>query len=136
MRAEYRKHLQRPKNTSKLRSIQCRRAIKQRCFRKAKKDTWNTFLNSLNSRTPTKKVWDKLRKVNRNYKPRKIPLLERGGNIITSPDEIADTFVDYYANISRGHIRKANQVQTEWKKEEELPYNKPFTDRELKTTKE
>ena len=48
----------------------------------------------MNIRTPTKKVWDKFRKVNGNYKPRTVPPLERGGNIITSPDEISDNFVD------------------------------------------
>ena len=64
-------------------------------------------MNSINTRTPTKKVWDKFRNVNGNYKPRTIPILERGGNIITSPDEIADTFADYYTNIYP--IRKVNQ---------------------------
>ena len=64
---------------------------------------------------------EKCRKVNRNYKPRIVPPLHRGGNIITSPDEIAVTFADYYANISKEYIKK---------REEELPSNKP--DRELK----
>ena len=80
---------------------QCRRAIKQRVFRKAKKDTWNKFVNSLNSRTTTKKVWEKFKKVNGNSKPRIVPPIENGGSIITPPDEIADTFAVYYANISR-----------------------------------
>ena len=96
MRAEYRKYRRDPTNTTKLRSFQRRRAIKQRVSRKTKKGTWNKFVNSLNSRIPTKKVWDKFRRVNGNYKLRTIPPLKRGGNIITSPDEIADTFADRY----------------------------------------
>ena len=76
------------------------RAIKQRVFKKARKDTWNKFVNSLNSRTPTKKVCEKFRKVNGNYKPRIVSPLDRGKN--------------------------RNK-----KREEELPYNKLFTDREL-----
>ena len=64
---------------------------------KARKDTWNKFINSLNSRTPTKKAWEKFRKVNGNYKPRRIPPIEKGGSIISTPNEIAD----HYANISR-----------------------------------
>ena len=51
VRAEYRKHRRDPTNINKLRSFQRRRAIKQRTFRKARKDTWNKFVNSLNSRT-------------------------------------------------------------------------------------
>ena len=41
VRAKYRKHRRDPKNTTKLRSFQYRRVIKQRVFRKARKDTWN-----------------------------------------------------------------------------------------------
>ena len=58
-------------------------------------------MNSLNSRTPIKKVWNKFRKVNGNYKLRIIPPLERRENIITSPDEITDIFANHYVNISR-----------------------------------
>ena len=82
-------------------------------------------MNSLNFRTPTKKVWDKFRKVNGIYKPIIILLLERGRNIITSPNKIADHYEIYQETL----IRKVNQKE---QKEEDLPYNKPFTDRELK----
>ena len=71
-------------------------------------------MNSLNFRTQTKKVWDKLKKVNRNYKSRIILLLKRRGNTITSPDEIADTFPDHYANISKykkGKKEKDNHIK-------------------------
>ena len=101
MRAEYRTHRRNPTNTTKLRLFHRRKAIRQKTFRKARKDTWNKFVNSLNSKNPTKKVLDKFKKVNRNYKPRKIPPLAKGRNIITTPDDIADTFADHYANISR-----------------------------------
>ena len=92
MRAEYRKHHRDLTNTTKLRSFQHWRTIKQSIFRKARKDTWNKFVNSLNSRTPTKKVWGKFRKLSRNYKPGTTPSLERRGNIITCPEEIADYY--------------------------------------------
>ena len=75
-------------------------------FRKARKVTWNKFVNSLNSRTPTKKVWEKFKKVSGNYKPRIIPPIERGGSKISRPDKIADTFAVHYANISRDPKKK------------------------------
>ena len=54
------------------------------------------------------------------------PPLKRGENIITSPDEI-------YANISRDPHKKNKSVKNrKRKKDEELPYNEPFTDREPK----
>ena len=61
-------------------------------------------------------MWDKFKKVNGNYKPRTISPLERGENKITSPDEIADNFTDYYTNKSRDHHNKVSQGNT---KEEE-----------------
>ena len=114
MRAEYRK---------------CSRVIKQRVFRKARKDTWNKFVNLLNFRTPTKKVWDKFKEVKGNYIHRTKSPLERGGNTYTSTDEIAD----HYANILRVPYKKNKPGKhRKRKKEEDLSYNKPFTDRELK----
>ena len=127
--ATYRKYWRDPTNRTKLRTFQHRRAIKQRVFRKARKDTWNKFVNSLNSRTPTKKVWEKFRKVNRNYKPRTVPPLNRWGKIITLPDEIEYTFADHYANILKDLHKKSKPGKNRNKKrEEKLPY-KPFTDR-------
>ena len=58
MRTEYRKHGRDTTNRTKLRKFKRKRAIKplNREFSgKPKKDTWNKFVNSLNSRTPTKK---------------------------------------------------------------------------------
>ena len=87
----------------------------------------------INSRTPTKKVWEKFRKLNRNYKPRIVPPLDRGINIITLPDEITDTFADHYAKILIDLHKKGKPGKNRNKKrEEELPNKKPFTDRELK----
>ena len=45
MRVKYRKHCRDPTNAFKLIPFQRRRAIKQRIFRKARKDTWNKFMN-------------------------------------------------------------------------------------------
>ena len=53
-----------------------------------------------------KKAWEKFKKVIENYKPRIIPPLERGGNTITSPNDIADIFADYYANIFEDPYKK------------------------------
>ena len=66
---------------------------------------------------------EKFREVNGNYKPRIVPSLDRGGNIITSPEEIADTFADHFANILKDLHKKSkpgknyhqttNHLQTE-----------------------
>ena len=102
-----------PTNINKLRSFQRRRAMKQKVFRKTRKDTWNKFINLLNSRTSTKKVWEKFKKVNGNYKPRRIPPIEKGGSIISTSDEIAETFAVHYTNISRDQNKERKQGNTE-----------------------
>ena len=80
-------------------------------------------------------MWENFRKVNGNYKPRIFPPLDRGGNIITSPDEIADTFADHYAIITKDLYKKKKPGKNRNKKREVvLPYKKTFTDRELKGT--
>ena len=66
-------------------------------------------MDPLNSRTPTKKVQLQFKKVKGNYKPRTILPLERGGNIITPPEIIAD----HYANISRDPHKKIKPGKTE-----------------------
>ena len=71
-------------------------------------------------------------KVNGNYKPRTIPSW-KGGYIIISPNEIAKSFVDHYANISRDlHKKSKTRKNRKRKKDDDLQYNKPFSDRELK----
>ena len=48
-------------------------------------------------------------------------------------NEIADTFADHYANISKDLHKKSKPGKNKNKKgEKELPYNKLFTGRELK----
>ena len=79
-------------------------------------------------------VWEKFRKLNGSNKPRIVPPLHRGGNIITSPYEIADTFADNYANILKYLQKKSKSGKNRNKnKKDELSCNKPFTDRELKS---
>ena len=78
-------------------------------------------------------MWEKFRKVNLNYKQRIVTPLDRGRNITTSPDEIPDVFADHYSNISKDLHKKSKPGKNRNKKrKEEIPYIKPFTDRELK----
>ena len=61
--------------------------------------------------------------------------MKRGGNTITSSDEIADTFSDHYTNISRNpHKKSRPEKNGKRKSEEEISYNQSFADRELKLT--
>ena len=46
------------------------------CFKelkKARKEKWQNFVNSLNDKALTKKMWDKFKKINESYIPRIVP---------------------------------------------------------------
>ena len=60
--------------------------------------TWRIFDTSLNTRTPSKIVWDKFRKINGTCKYRMITLLENTGNINTT-SEIFEDFAQHCKNI-------------------------------------
>ena len=92
-----------------------------------------TSLMSLTKlQNPDQEGVDKLRKVNGNYKPTIIPPLERWGNIISSPKEIANIFADQYVNISRDSNKKSKPDKNrKRKKEDELPNNKSLAVREI-----
>ena len=58
--------------------------------------------------------------------------MERGGNTITSPDEIADALAGQYANISGDPYKKNKPGRlSKKKKKEDLPNIKPFTDNKI-----
>ena len=63
--------------------------------------------------SPNQKV---VGQVNKNNNPRTITPLDKGGNIITSPDDIAETFADYYANILREPHKKSKPGENRKKK--------------------
>ena len=91
------------------------------------------FCTALNFRTSTKKVMDKFKKLNRNYKPRIISPLEREENTITSPDKIADIFANHYANI----LRDPNNKSKPGKHRKKTTYHIiNYSQTELKTAKE
>ena len=62
LKVEYKNHHRDLTYTFKLKSFQRGKAIKHRVFRENRMDTWNKSVNSLNSITPTKEVWNKFRK--------------------------------------------------------------------------
>ena len=66
-------------------------------------------------------MWDKIKKVNGNKKHRIIPLLEGGGNTLTLPDKIVETFADHFANILRGAHKKIEPGKHRKGKGEKMP---------------
>ena len=56
----------------------------------------------------------------------RIPPIEKGGSIISTPIEIAETFADYYANISRDQNKERKPGKHRKRKKEEERLNASF----------
>ena len=62
-----------------------------RTFKRKKRESWRNYVSSINSRTPTKKVWNMVRKITgKNTKSHMLHLKDQKGNLITNKDDIAN----------------------------------------------
>ena len=64
-------------------TIELRRctAKANRIIKKTKRETWRNFCNTLTAETPTKKVWDLVKKLNGVKTDTRIPLKENGSPV-------------------------------------------------------
>jgi len=116
-----------------------------RTFKRKKRESWRNYVSSINSRTPTKKVWNMVRKITgKNTKSHMLHLKDQKGNLITNKDDIAneigstfekssssDNYSDKFKNIKMKEERKHLDFHAgenyKYKK-----YNKRFKLRDLK----
>lgn len=77
-------------------------------IKKAKKESWENFLKSLNEDiTDTKEIWNKINALSGKYKKNKI-ILSDGRNVIDNPKELANKLADQFYN----HSATKNYTQT------------------------
>ena len=106
-------------------------ALKNRTYKKARIDSWRAYVSGLTARTPSSKIWKKIRKIRGKYTPRPIPTLQINGNLVQSEREVADAFADHYSSISTRQPIQPLPRTDNTPLTNELPYNKEFTLREL-----
>jgi len=116
------------------------KAKTRKVIKENKRMSWKQYVSKLNPRTSSKKVWNMIRKISR--KTTRIPSshLAKGNQLITDPQEIANTLAETFAhNSSSDHYSPSFQA---FKQHEEtlLPdfsssnqenYNVPFSIDEL-----
>ena len=109
----------------------------KRCIKKAKKETWRKFCNSITPETPTKEVWNMIRKMNGNSIPRNITLIE-DNRIITDEESQAKTFADKIQEIGENAVNhpitEEQKLRIQQAKNNNLgtEYNSRFTMEELR----
>ena len=115
----------------------------KRTFKKKKKESWRKYVSSINSRTPSKKVWNMVRKITgKNIPSHLLHLKDATGKLITDKEDIASTigatfeknsssvnYSDDFQSVKRSEEGKPLNFKTN---DRSLPYNKRFKLRDLK----
>ena len=118
------------------------RANARRVLKEARRVSWRHYVSSINSGTPLSLVWDKVRKVAAKSTRVSTPSLKIGGTVVTDKTEVANVLADSMAEISSGasYTARFNELRAERERRPvlfhdstgvELPYNLPFSRREL-----
>ena len=113
----------------------------RRTIRRAKKDSWKSYVSKINTKTPIKQTWDMIRKISGKFSPPPIKYLETNQHKATSKKEIADTFGETFAQISssenytenfKKHKKQAEGMNVKFVNgNDDNDYNKDFTVNEL-----
>lgn len=108
--------------------------------RRAKEESWKNFVSSLNSSTPSKIVWDRVRKIRGDYASFSVPLLQVNGTACKSVDEQANVLGEHFSNVSSSSHYTSQFLRVKEHAEkhtlsslsgDRCAYNKPFTKTEL-----
>lgn len=77
----------------------------RRIIKSSQKTSWRNYVSRLSMRTPIKKTWDMIRKINGKYKSYKIHFLnKKNGEIATDHNTIGETLAEEFAfNSSTNH---------------------------------
>ena len=109
----------------------------KRCLKTAKKNTWRKFCSDLTPETPTKELWNMIRKMNGNNIPRNISL-KANNTLITDEGTQARIFADRIqevgSNLAHQPINEEQKLKIEQAKTLNInnSYNTRFTMEELR----
>ena len=114
-------------------------AKQRKYFKKIKKDSWICYINGINSKTPSRLVWNKIRKLSGKFIPSPTPTLESNGNVLGDPSEVAEKFGSHFSSVSSSenysdhflNIRNT-VVSLQLETTNSEVYNEEFTLRELR----
>ena len=115
------------------------KAKQNKYFKKAKRASWLYYINGISSKTPSKLVWKKIKKLSGKFVPEPLPTLKIDGNFITEPEKVAEKLGEHFSKVSSSenysnhfkNIRNA-QVSINLGENNKEPYNAKFTMKELK----
>ena len=115
----------------------------RRTYKRKKRESWKNYVSNINSRTPTKKVWNMISKITGKNIPRHLLHLKdtNSGELITNnldiANKIGETFEKNSSSLNYSEdFRRVKQRDEEkplnFNTNETFAYNKPFKLRDLK----
>ena len=115
-------------------------AIAKRTKNVAKRDSWQRYVSSLNSKTPMTKIWERIRKINGKYNSHHPPVLTDGGVTVGNPRQTTEILARYFESVSQDGYYSQEFIRIKRRDESQLldfstniniPYNEPITMREI-----
>ena len=113
-------------------------AKQRKYFKKVKKESWLFYINGISSKTPSRLVWQKIRKLSGKFTPTPLPTLKVNNSLITAPSEVSEKLGEHFSGISSASNYSANfrkirdsQITLDFSSDNSQPYNVKFTLREL-----
>ncbi|CAL4072958.1 unnamed protein product [Meganyctiphanes norvegica] len=107
----------------------------RKIIKKTKKETWRRFCSTISAETPSKRIWNMIRKMNGKGKQSSSPL-NVNGQIINDPKQKADILADNLDEIlgqESAEVQgdQARTIRDCLQNEGDTAYNQPFTLHEL-----
>lgn len=115
------------------------RAQARRYIREAKRQSWNKFVSSLTINTPSKKIWDAIRKMKGREGPQ-LKHIDNHGTLLTSKHDIANILAETFAKNSSTENYQPNfqkirtnqeTIKLNFISQNTEIYNQPFSMEEL-----
>ncbi|XP_072377808.1 uncharacterized protein [Diabrotica undecimpunctata] len=84
------------RNQADLINLRKLRAKSKRIVKESKKNSWNKYISSITSDTPSSQIWTKIKQMKGRYTTYKIPAIIENNNVITDDQQIINTLAKYY----------------------------------------
>ena len=115
----------------------------RRVIREEKRKTWINFLETINSKTPSSMIFDKIRQLSGKYRSSVVKILKENDQLITDSRKICECLANSFENISsssnysKNFINYKNQIERDTliiPLNNDESYNHPITIEELLQT--
>ena len=68
--------------------------------KKARKESWQNYVSTINIKTPMSKIWSRMRKMRGIYKSIQNPILKDQNEMKSDPTQVAEILANHYENVS------------------------------------